>query len=115
MEPELCTSDYVYIIDGDVDDAPMLEKDTLYFNSVSDDPAAPSPVAAEELAERHDGSWLRCTVTTGLDLNEAPGRSTSRGYKEEAWYIVAIVGERGKDRVRSEFGNIRKFDALISV
>jgi len=115
MDPELCTSNYVYIIDGDLDDAPMLEKDTLYRNSVSEEPAAESPVAAEDLTDLHGGSWQRCTITTGRDLNEAPARRTSRGYKEEAWYIVALVGVRGKDRVRSELGNIRKFDALISV
>jgi len=102
MEPQLCTSDYIF----------KIEEDVILSNRRKKNPI--SPVDGYDLARLRVNGWQRVMLTEGYNLpgGARSGRGGS-GYKEEAYYIVAMPGRMGQ--FARPYGDPEfEFEALIS-
>lgn len=103
MEPQLCTSDYIYFI----------EEDALLDNR-SSGRRPQTPVDAHDLASQRVNGWQRVMLSAGYDLPRGARSGSSGGrYDEDAYYIVAMPDKKGL--FKRPYGDPEfEFEALIS-
>lgn len=103
MEPELCTSDFIYFI----------EQDALLDNMVSGREPQ-TPVDAHDLASMPVNGWQRVMLSAGYNLPRGARSGSSGGrYNENAFYIVAMPDKNGK--FKRPYGDPEfELEALIS-